>query len=337
MNIFFTYIYQQPYPVILTWTLVIIAILVILLFCLYYFPHHRTPILIITLLIIVLIILISGLYSYCVIMMSDLDKLDIKYMEKPRIKSDSRVVISLTTIPSRIKYLEYTIKSLLNQKYRVDEIYLWLPDKTMKGKKYDIPEKLMNLKNLNIKICNHDYGPATKLIYTLLEEELDTKIIVVDDDMIYRYNLVDKLVNMSQKYPDAAIATVGLYMNSKNDHAKVSDILNVKSKKVDRVLGTTGFLVKPKFFHDGKLVEGDCFDYSKAPKEAIWVDDIWFSGHLAKRGVDIYRLPRGLFNLPIETIHFNSKEKNQILHIDHNLSTDNYRKTYEYFKEYLEK
>lgn len=38
-----------------------------------------------------------------------------------------KVILTLTTIPSRMKYLELTIKSLLVQSFKYDELVLSIP------------------------------------------------------------------------------------------------------------------------------------------------------------------------------------------------------------------
>ena len=44
-------------------------------------------------------------------------------------------------------------------------------------------------------------------------------------------------------------------------------------------------MVRPTFFTD------KVFDYSTAPKEAFYVDDIYVSGRLAENEIDIYVIP----------------------------------------------
>ena len=329
MNPIFSYMYQQKYPVVLSWTLLLLIMIVVTIILTYIYGLWGLSI---SLLLWLIIILISGLNEHCQTLYYSIENFDKQYKSKPRVQSDSKVIISLTTIPSRINYIEYTLKSLLRQKYKVDEIVLWIPYKTLKGKTYEIPDNLSSLKHITIKRCELDYGPGTKLLHSLRVEEPDTKIIVVDDDVIYKSNLVDKLVHASNAMPDAAFTTVGLYMTKEDDFAKFNDLVTTRYQRVDRVMGMTGFLVKPKFFYDDNMdKEGNVFDYSKAPEEAKWVDDIWFSCHLLKRKVPVYRLPMGLFNFPVEILQFSSKESPQILHVDFNNNTNNYKKTYEYF------
>ena len=52
-----------------------------------------------------------------------------------------------------------------------------------------------------------------------------------------------------------------------------------RPRKADVLTGTWGILVQPRFFDDRFR------DYGRYPSEAFFVDDVWTSGHLARRGV----------------------------------------------------
>ena len=52
-----------------------------------------------------------------------------------------------------------------------------------------------------------------------------------------------------------------------------------KPKIIHVVYGTGGVLYRPSFFNK------EIFDYRDAPVEAFYVDDVWISGHLAKRKI----------------------------------------------------
>ena len=85
-----------------------------------------------------------------------------------------KVVVSLTTLPSRIKSVTNTLKSILTQSLVPNKIYVNLPKKTSKGEEYVIPKSLLNLvkkhKIIEILRCRTDYGPGTK-IYPVLAKE----------------------------------------------------------------------------------------------------------------------------------------------------------------------
>src|SRR5215475_3091965 len=101
--------------------------------------------------------------------------------------ADRRVVVSLSTVPSRINNLRATIHSLLKQTRPPDEIILAVPKFSIREElPYVVPEYVLRLPRLRILRSEKDWGPATKFI-PLVREELaggrgDTVVMVVDDD-----------------------------------------------------------------------------------------------------------------------------------------------------------
>ena len=94
----------------------------------------------------------------------DLDALDRACAENPRVAD---VVVTLTTLPSRIDRIEPTLKSLLRQTIRPRAIRLNVPATSRReGSAYRVPERLRRLRSIAI-VRVDDYGPATKLIPAL--------------------------------------------------------------------------------------------------------------------------------------------------------------------------
>ena len=286
---------------------------------------------IITVLIILIILLI--LIYYC-IWCAELDKYiscvnsdnvhrhDIKYLNKPKVKSRRKVVISLTTIPDRIDKLKPTLTSLLSQNVRVDKIYLNIPYKTLKGKKYKIPKWLNKLKNITIRRVDKDYGPATKLLPTLKHIQNDnirradkdyglkhrqndkTIIIVVDDDVIYGTKTVEVLVKTFYERGEKEALTIYGFRVDENMELKEENFIcrmppparYRNARYVDIVAGHDSFIVTPEMF------DKNIYDYDSAPRECVWVDDVWISGWLSYNNVDIYAI--GLVNgaVPISNV-----------------------------------
>lgn len=237
-------------------------------------------------------------------------------------QSKPRIVVSLTTIPERINELRFTLKSLLKQTLQPDEIAVNLPYKTLKGKEYILPEWLVRLSQkekskVKIHRLEKDFGPASKLLPTLKREHEDTKIICVDDDLVYPPELVYSLVKTSEKYPNNAITTFAkklLYNGLNEPPRNGSTWAWLRAQRLtgnarsDLVLGVFGFLVKPKFFFEEKVqANGEIkkfpsvYDYSEAPESCIFVDDVFISGHLSLRNIDILapQFNLNLMGLPV--------------------------------------
>ncbi len=111
------------------------------------------------------------------------------------------VVVSFTTSPTRLHKCRPMIDGLLNQTRRPDAILLNLPprfDRT--GEVYppdeSLPTWLIGNSLVQIQRCDHDWGPATKLLPTVLrlqEQNSCSIVISVDDDIRYPSGAVSAL------------------------------------------------------------------------------------------------------------------------------------------------
>jgi len=218
----------------------------------------------------------------------DIFNLDHEYKYKRKIKN---CIISLTTTPGRISKIRPILISLLDQSYAVEEIRINVPYNSCKGEKYIIPKWLKKLKNVKIYRTVKDWGPATKLIPTLLNKNnknKNTKIIVVDDDVIYGYYTVETLDNYFEKYNGkykTAITMYGDVIDEKynTENALTTRIMNYVTGHTftDLLRGHSAYMVRPDMFRK-KL-----YNYDKIPKECFYVDDNYFSAHLKKNNVKI--------------------------------------------------
>lgn len=92
---------------------------------------------------------------------------DTKLPSAPAHPKPAGVVVSLTTIPSRVQQLEDTLLSLLQQTRPPDRILVSMPvvSKREGGRPYAVPEWMTRMMpRVEVLQVEHDYGPATKLI-----------------------------------------------------------------------------------------------------------------------------------------------------------------------------
>lgn len=207
------------------------------------------------------------------------------------------IIISLTTIPPRFKYLYITIESLLNQTICPDKIIIHIPEIYNNYDSIDIP-KYSNDKII-INRQTKDYGPITKLL-GLYHSELynnmsnDDIIIVVDDDRIYNNNMIKYMITYHEKYIDKVLtvdgdeieqATNGFIQTNYKKQPR-----GVPFKKIgyiDTIHGCNGFVITKNLcpFNNKKIFEIN-------PKNVnYYVDDIVISGFLTLNNVDIYTIP----------------------------------------------
>src|SRR5438105_8891573 len=209
-------------------------------------------------------------------------------------KSDGRrVIASLTTVPERIGNLGSTIRSLVRQTRPPDEIVLAVPEFSIREQRpYEVPEYVSRLPRLRILHCRRDWGPATKFI-AIVREELaagrgDTLLMVVDDDRVYPRDALETYLHYNKQLPDAALCFRGAAMPSTLDwdDAKMIYAKDVREPSPVAVMtGCGSYLVRPRFF------DRSLWDYSGAPSVAFYIDDIWISAWLSRRGVKRYVVP----------------------------------------------
>lgn len=242
-----------------------------------------------------------------------------------------KVIISLTTIPSRMTHIYPCLVAIDRQKFKPDEIVLVLPKESKREPKEDgsdpyvIPEniqQLVNQKKITIYRPERDWGPGTKLL-PVLKREMDKKlppnkesiIITLDDDKLYFPTTIESLLKCWQKNKNFVCARKGGFMEftkNKKNHPQYemsrkygfmyeSPCRGADFKRpnlIHVVYGTGGVLYRPSFF------DSSIFEYEKGPPEAFFVDDVWISGHLARRNISslIAPCPRNKYHDKTENI-----------------------------------
>ena len=205
-----------------------------------------------------------------------------------------KTIVSFTTLPNRIGQIKPMIDTLLAQTVKPDEIHLWIP-KYVKRTKETTPENIIppfiRQKEIKARFCE-DFGPHTKLIPTLKEaKDPNTMIITADDDTLYPTRWLESLINYANNHPDHCVGFRGRTFSRrkfpllgfrrplryKGSELFFSDKPNF-SAEVDIVTGCWGALYRRWFFDEQLL------DLKLCPP-AFFNDDIWNSGHLAKKGI----------------------------------------------------
>ena len=117
------------------------------------------------------------------------------------------------------------------------------------------------------------------------------------DDTAQVFRIVESLsgpsaqkqfVRFSQTLPHAALCFRGWRIPPSGRWRDSQTIFGTRvdaPMSVDIITGCGGYLVKPGFFDE------EVFDHDAAPPSAFFVDDIWISGHLARRGILRYVIP----------------------------------------------
>lgn len=194
---------------------------------------------------------------------------------------DQDVVISLTTIPSRINELKTSLECLSKQNIQPRQIYLNIPYKfKRKNEEYVIPQWLHNYPNLTI-LRTEDYGPATKLLGTLKKGDINdnTIIITVDDDTCYPENLILRLTVRAKQNPNLAIGVSGVELDFSVNNADGVARVREDNKYVSILEGFAGIAYRRNFFDE------HIFEILDMPKCCYNSDDLYLSFNLAKNNI----------------------------------------------------
>ena len=210
-----------------------------------------------------------------------------------RTLDNRRVIASLSTVPDRINNLMPTIRSLLKQTRPPDEIVLAIPEFSIRERRpYVVPKYITRLPRVRVLRCTEDWGPATKFIGAIQDElaagRENTLIMVVDDDRLYPRDALETYLYYSEQLPNAALCFRGAAMPSSLDWDDAKMIYGKdlrEPRPVAVITGCGSYLVRARFF------DRSLWDYSGAPSVAFYIDDIWISALLSRRGVKRYVVP----------------------------------------------
>ena len=212
---------------------------------------------------------------------------------RPAIPHAERVVVSLTSIPGRVERIAPVIRGLRDQTVRADRIVLnWQTAPLRDGSPCPPPPALPA--GVELAVCEGS-GPSLKLLPTLRAEP-NAVIVVVDDDVIYPPDFLETLLNWHRADPRAALGYRGWIIQPERGPRDFDHVFATaldRPMDVDILFGTWGYLVPPGAADDA------FHDFEGWPPAMRWVDDVWISGHLKRRGVPRRVVPAQ--GLPIET------------------------------------
>ena len=138
--------------------------------------------------------------------------LEKKFPKPSKFEKIPTVIISFTTLPSRIDKLEPLLIDLSQQTHPPNKIIINIPSKSIReNKKYKIPGFFKKYKKVSVNYCKKDWGPATKFIPTILKykKDPDLIIIVIDDDTEYPNNLIANYLKYEKRLPNNALCLRG--------------------------------------------------------------------------------------------------------------------------------
>ena len=115
------------------------------------------------------------------------------------------IYISISTIPPRLKNLNESVNSLLNQTKKPDKIFVNIPYKYKRFSETIEDNQIPKFDSDIVEVTRcEDCGPGTKLLGSLNKFEKNSLVILADDDHFYEDYMVEKLFYFYSKAPNNA-------------------------------------------------------------------------------------------------------------------------------------
>lgn len=220
----------------------------------------------------------------------------------------TRTIISLTTIPPRFPHLCEVLDSLVSQSADIAAVELYLPRSYRRRFTFDPAQLPLVPDGVSVRLCDHDFGPATKVLAAVeAYRGQDVNILFCDDDKLYDSGWAGRLMRAANLHPGCCIVEEGSHCHEyaggswqsprlpraerlcKTPGYRLRRVLSLGTWKprktiaggyVDFLEGWGGVLVRPEFLDDPAVRE--------IPGDLWMVDDVWLSGHLERKGIPIW-------------------------------------------------
>tara|TARA_Y100000588_G_scaffold129689_3_gene142103 strand:- start:3599 stop:4510 length:912 start_codon:yes stop_codon:yes gene_type:complete len=195
---------------------------------------------------------------------------------------DHELIVSFTTFSKKIHDIHLVVESLALQTTKANRVILWLDEEEFSLE--NIPQILYRQieRGLEVKFCPN-YRSYKKIIPTL-DIAPEACIITIDDDVLYRYDFIETLVNAHKKNPGVIIGHraheithdgAGKVRQYKEWRYSIND--SFKSHKV-MLTGVEGIFYPPQSLHP------DVMDVGLFSKLAPSADDLWLKVMAIKQG-----------------------------------------------------
>lgn len=222
------------------------------------------------------------------------------YLSKGKILSPNiakGVIVSLTSFPARIEYVWQVVECMLRQSKRPEKIILWLSREQYPDLGY-LPKSLTErvCDSFEIRLMEGDLRSHKKYYY-VLKEYPDCNLFIIDDDIYYPSDIIERSLSMQTKYPNHIVSNFGLGIiyDTEGKHLPYNEwpVLFNRGKDNDFFFGSGGgtLLTSSMLFSEATNID-------LAIKLCPLADDVWLNAMARLKGTKTVFIPNGNF-LPI--------------------------------------
>lgn len=203
------------------------------------------------------------------------------------------VIVSLTSIPSRLSTLDITIKSIKRQNSTPEKIILWLHEDL----RNQLPARLAKLQDDLFEIRYSPYTFSHRKLIHCLTEFPDKIIVTCDDDVIYPSDILSIIYEEHMTFPKDIIGNrcrVITYKDKELLPYNQWPFVQGRMSQPELVMPVGAFCtLYPPHSLDPMTTQVDLF-LELAPK----ADDLWFKAMAVKNGT-LSRCNSKLIKTPI--------------------------------------
>lgn len=127
---------------------------------------------------------------------------------RTRVSGERRVIVTLTSYPPRMNTIWMTLRSIFSQSRLPDKVVLYLAKSDFPNREADLPDSLKEMlwNDFEIRWVDEDLKPHKKY-YWAFRDFPDDLIVTIDDDLIYRRNMIETLLACQKSHPNAIVAS----------------------------------------------------------------------------------------------------------------------------------
>lgn len=197
------------------------------------------------------------------------------------------VIVSFTTLPSRVSGIRPMVDSILSQTVRPDVFVLQCPEVSRRtGEAYVLPDWLLALEaegKLKVRRGVRDDGPATKLLPELeAGGKPDDALVCVDDDVVYHERLLEDLLAGLDKFKGSSVGMMGTQPKGEFVHAEFVTAQGLAGCDVEVLGGYRGVAHRRSSFASVQVAQLVADLNRESP---FLEDDTMWSRYLKRRGV----------------------------------------------------
>lgn len=200
---------------------------------------------------------------------------------------DKKLILSMTSYGPRLKTVHITVGTLLRQTLKPDKIVVCIAEADYKNitpqmKKLEKTGMIEILKAEDLK------SPHMKYFYTM-QKYPDDIIITVDDDIVYRSDLIEKLYEAYKQFPDCVCAC-RVHRMRLDEEGALLPYRQWKMRSSEFILtprndyfatGVGGVLYPPHIMHE------DLFRLDIIRETCLKADDVWLKVMELLNGVKV--------------------------------------------------